>query len=103
VETLLNNWDDFQSLMEGVIPIGDFWVMEKLKGLMDKKALLKQPQKEEVMLAAVTLWRFRSNEVVSRSVDVIAIITTMLKGDKQDRNLLRDLEWIGGFMAAGDL
>jgi len=87
--------------MQGVVPLGDFWIMHKLGGLMPTNEKIDAPNKNDVMLAAVTIWRMRSNEVIFRSVELIKNIQEMFKSEKMDRNFLRDIEWIN-FMSTGD-
>lgn len=87
--------------MEGVVPLGDFWLMLKLLSMLSDEELLKAPMREEVLTAAVTLWRMRSNEVIFKSTEAVKSVQIMLKGDKIDRNMLRDISWLN-FMSRGD-
>jgi len=51
-------------LAEGVIPLGDFWLMSKLKANIKEEEFKRQPTKNEVIAAGATIYRFRSNEVL---------------------------------------
>lgn len=61
--------------------MGDFWVMGKLVTMMTKEEKAINPLREEILTAALTIYRFKSNEVIFRSVDTIKGIQALLKGD----------------------
>jgi len=61
--------------------LGDFWVMGKLVTMMTKEEKAINPLREEILTAALTIYRFKSNEVIFRSVDTIKGIQALLKGD----------------------
>jgi len=42
-------------LMGGVVPLGDFWVMGKLKTMTDTKELTELPDKKTIMTAVLTI------------------------------------------------
>jgi len=49
-------------IMKGVTPLGDFWMMNKLKNEMTVEELLGTPKKAELLKAAMTINRFKSLE-----------------------------------------
>jgi len=48
-------YDRFIDLCEGVTPLGDFWIMNKLVSMMSKEEKQKQPLRDEVLAAGVTI------------------------------------------------
>jgi len=55
---------EYKDLCAGVTPLGDFWLMKKLKDKLEQQDLMKLPSKAEVIKAASTFVRCRSNDVV---------------------------------------
>jgi len=60
--------------------------MNKLKTIIPVDDFKKQPTKNEVISASATVNRFRSNEVMFRSMDMILSIQQTLKGEEMRRN-----------------
>jgi len=48
-------YETFEDLMEGVVPLGDFWVMNKLKSGMSKEDFEKITTKAELLEATLTV------------------------------------------------
>jgi len=70
----------------GVVPTGNFWMMKKLNQDMDKSLKMTPPTKPEMVKALLTIKRFKINEKVYRSNDIISGIEAMLKGPEGNRN-----------------
>jgi len=86
----------------GVVPTGNFWMMNKLNQDMDKSVRMTPPSKPEIVKALLTINRFKITDKVYRSNDIISGIEAMLKGPEGNRNYLKDIEWLF-FMTQGDL
>jgi len=80
--------------MKGVVPLGDFWIMKKLKGGMLEEDLKKIPSRKETINASLTVWRLRSNDVIFRSAELVKSVQTIMKGDNMDRDFHRDIMWL---------
>jgi len=76
--------------------------MTKLKANIEEEDFKKQPTKIEVITAGATIYRFRSNEVLYRSMDMISSIQHTLKGDDMRRDWHRDIMWLF-VMPPGDM
>lgn len=72
---------ELNRLLRGVVPMGDFWMMTKLKAEMSLTELGTHPDHKEILRAALTINRFRSLTGAQRSLDIIKVIQTSLKGD----------------------
>jgi len=92
----------FNKLMRGVSPIGNFWMMTKLSDDMDNHEKMAAPSKDEILKAILSVKRFRLNERVYRSNDIIAGIDGMLRGPDLNRNYYREIQLIF-HMTKGDL
>jgi len=80
--------------MKGVVPLGDFWIMKKLKGGMLEEDLKKIPSRKETINASLTVWRLRSNDVIFRSAELVKSVQTIMKGDNMDRDFHRNIMWL---------
>lgn len=67
--------------MKGVTPLGDFWMMNRLKQDMKPDELLEKPKKGDLKKAAETIYRFRSLTRVYKSMEAIKNIQMCVKGD----------------------
>jgi len=72
--------------MDGVVPLGDFWIMKKLKTEMLVEELKNNPTRKETLEATVTVYRLRSNNVIFRSAELVKSVQTIMKGDNMDRD-----------------
>lgn len=95
-------YNSMKKMMNGITPTGNFWMMAKLNEDMDNHEKMKGPSKEEVIKSVLSIKRFRLNDKVQRSNDIIAGIDEMLRGPELNRNQQRDIQLIF-HMTAGDL
>jgi len=59
-DLMLTAGSTLNKIMKGVTPLGDFWMMNKLKYDMDVDVLMKTPASKEILMAAQTINRFKS-------------------------------------------
>jgi len=68
------------------MPQGDFWMMKKLVNSIEKSKLVTAPTRKEILRAAVSIYKIRSNDIILRSLDIIKQIESIFKGDESKRN-----------------
>lgn len=89
-------------VLKGVTPIGDFWMMRKLRSEMNITDVVMMPTSKELLKACLTINRFKSLNKTFRSMDIVKQIQVTLKGDFMNRNMIRDIEFLN-FMSKGDV
>lgn len=52
--------NELNNILKGIVPLGDFWMMGRLKSDMSSEDLVSTPSKKEILKAGLTIKRFET-------------------------------------------